>query len=60
MIMICSSKGLTLDIIGEKPSVDAAVRQVSQLVGKLIGATKDVAIDWLVHRIINSHKNAKK
>lgn len=51
---------LSLDIIGEKPKVDEVVREVSQLVGKLIGATKDVPIDWLVHRIINSHKNAKK
>lgn len=51
---------LNVDILGDKPAVDNAVRQVSQLVGKLIGATKDVPIDWLVHRIINSHKNAKK
>ncbi|KAI0695460.1 hypothetical protein BC835DRAFT_1306012 [Cytidiella melzeri] len=51
---------LSLDIIGEKPKVDEVVREVSQLLGKLIGATKDVAIDWLVHRVINSHKNAKK
>jgi hypothetical protein len=51
---------LSVDIIGDKPKVDEVVREVSQLVGKLIGATKDVAIDWLVQRIINSHKNAKK
>ncbi|GJE92209.1 Vigilin 1 [Phanerochaete sordida] len=51
---------LNVDLIGEKPTVDATVRQLSQLLGKLIGATKDVPIDWLVHRIINSHKNAKK
>ena len=50
----------SMDIIGEKSKVDEVVREVSQLVGKLIGATKDVPIDWLVHRIINSHKNAKK
>ena len=51
---------LNVDLIGDKPVVDAAVRQLSQLLGKLIGATKDVQIDWLVHRFINSHKNAKK
>lgn len=51
---------LVVDILGEKPRVDEVVREVSQLVGKLIGATKDVGIDWLVHRIIHSHKNAKK
>ncbi|KAJ3555402.1 hypothetical protein NM688_g2599 [Phlebia brevispora] len=58
--VIDRSQVLNVDILGEKPAVDSAVRQLSQLVGKLIGATKDVPIDWLVHRIINSHKNAKK
>ncbi|KAI0630344.1 hypothetical protein C8Q77DRAFT_1200897 [Trametes polyzona] len=51
---------LNVDIIGEKPKVDAAVSQFSALIGKLFGATKEVPIDWLVHRIINSNKNAKK
>ena len=51
---------LNVDLVGEKPAVDNAVSQVSQLIGKLIGATKDVPIDWLVHRIINSNRNAKK
>ncbi|THH21363.1 hypothetical protein EW146_g179 [Bondarzewia mesenterica] len=50
---------LNVDIVGEKPVVDAAVRQVSVLMGKLIGATKEVPVDWLVHKIIQS-KNAKK
>ncbi|GAW04289.1 KH domain-containing protein [Lentinula edodes] len=50
---------LVIDIVGDKPAVDAVVRQVSELIGKLIGATKDVSIDWLLHRIING-KNAKK
>lgn len=57
---IAKAQVLNVDLVGEKPAVDAAVRQVSQLVGKLIGATEDVPIDWLVHRIINSHKNVKK
>lgn len=51
---------LNVDLVGEKPAVDAAVRQVSELIGKLIGATKDVQIEWLIHHFINSHKNAKK
>ncbi|PSR98936.1 hypothetical protein PHLCEN_2v4256 [Hermanssonia centrifuga] len=59
-VTIEKAQVLNVDIVGEKPAVDAMVRQVSQLVGKLIGATKDVSIDWLIHRIINSHKNAKK
>ena len=32
---------LNIDIVGEKPAVDAVVRQVSELIGKLIGATKE-------------------
>ncbi|THH31786.1 hypothetical protein EUX98_g2412 [Antrodiella citrinella] len=51
---------LNVDLVGDKPAVDNAVSQVSQLIGKLIGATKDVPIDWLIHRVINSNKNAKK
>ncbi|KAL4252818.1 K Homology domain-containing protein [Abortiporus biennis] len=51
---------LNIDLVGDKPAVDAAVRQVSERLGKLIGATKDVTIDWLLHSFINSHKNQKK
>lgn len=50
---------LNVDLVGEKALVDAAVRQVSELMGKLIGATKDVQVDWLVHRVIQG-KHAKK
>ncbi|KAI0930260.1 hypothetical protein AcV5_007021 [Taiwanofungus camphoratus] len=59
-VSVSKASVLNVDIVGDKPAVDAAVSQVSALIGKLIGATKDVQIDWLVHRIINSHKNAKK
>ncbi|TBU33830.1 hypothetical protein BD311DRAFT_711968 [Dichomitus squalens] len=51
---------INVDIVGDKPKVDAAVSQLSALIGKLYGATKEVQIDWLLHRIINSNKNAKK
>ncbi|KAF9222579.1 SCP160 protein [Gyrodon lividus] len=50
---------LNIDILGEKPVVDAVVRQVSELLGKLIGATKEVSIGWLIHRVIMG-KSAKK
>lgn len=50
---------LNIDIVGEKPVVDAVVRQISEFIGKLIGGTKEVAIDWLVHRVIIG-KYAKK
>lgn len=51
---------INVDIVGEKPQVDAAVSQVSALIGKLYGATKEVQIDWPLHQIINSNKNEKK
>jgi hypothetical protein len=50
---------LNVDLVGEKALVDAAVRQVSELMGKLIGATKDVQVDWLVHKVIQG-KHAKR
>jgi hypothetical protein len=50
---------LNVELVGEKALVDAAVRQVSELMGKLIGATKEVQIDWLVHRVIQG-KHAKR
>ncbi len=49
----------TIDLIGEKPAVDSAVRQVSEAIGKLYGATKDITIDWLLHRVVTG-KGAKK
>lgn len=51
---------LNVEMIGDKSAVDSAVSDFSALIGKLFGATKEVPIDWLVHRIINSPKNAKK
>ena len=50
---------LNIDIVGEKLLVDGVIRQVSELLGKLIGATKEVSIDWLIHRVIVG-KHAKQ
>jgi len=50
---------LNVDLVGGKTLVDAAVRQVSELMGKLNGATKEVPVDWLVHKVIQG-KHAKK
>ncbi|KIJ18943.1 hypothetical protein PAXINDRAFT_166858 [Paxillus involutus ATCC 200175] len=50
---------LNIDIFGEKAVVDDVVREVSELLGKLIGATMEVSIDWLIHRVIMG-KNVKK
>lgn len=53
------SPTLNIELVGEKSLVDDAIRQISELLGKLIGSLKEVPIDWLLHRII-AHKNAKK
>ena len=50
---------LNIDIAGEKSVVDGVVKQLSELIGKLFGATKEIPIDWLLHRVIQG-KNAKK
>lgn len=54
-----SATTLNLELSGDKKVVDEAIRQISELVGKLNGAMKDINVDWIVHKII-SHKNAKK
>lgn len=54
-----SATTLNLELSGNKNIVDEAIRQTSELIGKLNGATKDINVDWIVHKII-SHKNAKK
>ena len=50
---------VNVDFVGEKTAVDAAVKKLSELIGKLIGGTRDVEIDWLLHRVIQG-KSAKK
>lgn len=53
------AKTLNLDIIGEKPDVDAIVKKLSEFFSKLIGGTTELNVDWLVHRTV-AGKNAKK
>lgn len=53
------ASALNIDIVGEKSLVDGVIRQVSELLGKLIGATREISVDWLIHRVIMG-KNAKK
>ncbi|KAF8904496.1 hypothetical protein CPB84DRAFT_1814479 [Gymnopilus junonius] len=50
---------INIDLVGSKPDVDAAVKQISEILGKLIGGTRDINIDWLLHRVITG-KNVKK
>lgn len=56
---IAQASVLNIDIAGEKSAVDAVIKQISQFIGKVFGATREVSIDWLIHRVIQG-KNAKK
>lgn len=56
---LATTQTLKIDIVGDKSEVDAAVEQLSSFVSALDGATKEVEVDWLVHRIILG-KHAKK
>ena len=53
------SQTLSIDLVGGKPAVDAVVKQASELIGRLVDATRVVSIDWLLHRVITG-KNSKK
>lgn len=44
------SQSLSIDLVGDKPAVDTVLKETSELIGKLVGATRDVYIDWLLHR----------
>ncbi|KAF8628885.1 hypothetical protein AX15_003671 [Amanita polypyramis BW_CC] len=56
-----AEKGLDLSIVvvGDKPIVNTTIREISGMLGKLDAATREVSIDWLLHRVIRG-KNAKK
>ena len=54
-----SAATLNLELSGSKNIVDDAIRQTSEMIGKLNGATKDLSIDWTAHKFI-SHKNTKR
>lgn len=57
--VVDKAQTLNIDIVGEKAAVDSVVKQISELVSKLIGATREITVDWLVHRVVIG-KNAKK
>lgn len=50
---------LNIDFVGKKPAVDSAVKKLSELIGKLIGATRDMHIEWLLHRVIQGKASKK-
>lgn len=41
-----------IELVGPKADVDAVIKRISDLLGKLIGSTRDVTVEWLFHRII--------
>lgn len=54
-----SGKTVNIDIAGDKPAVDGVVKQISEVIGKLYGGTREIIIDWLVHKVLMG-KSAKK
>lgn len=54
-----TAQSLNVDIVGAKAQVDAAVGELSTFVANLLGGTRGVEVDWLVHRVIVG-KYAKK
>ena len=57
--IVDAAQPASIDLVGEKAAVDAAVQQLSDLLSKLIGATREVEIDWLLHRFVTG-KNTKR
>ena len=53
------SESLSIDLVGNKPEVDAAVKVVTELTGKLVGGIREISVDWLLHKVIIG-KNAKR
>lgn len=57
--LLKTAQTLNIDFVGEKAKVDTAVEQLASFIGDLMGATKSVEVDWLLHRVILG-KHAKK
>jgi len=53
------SESLCIELVGDKPEVDASVKVVAELIGKLIGGIREVSVDWLLHRVVVG-KNSKR
>jgi hypothetical protein len=58
-IALSTAQSASIDIVGEKASVEKAVEQLSTFIASLMGGIQEVEVDWLLHRIIQG-KNAKK
>lgn len=48
-----------MDFIGEKPAVAAAVKDLKKVFADLEGSTREVEVDWLVHKFLVG-KSGKK
>ncbi|KIM45268.1 hypothetical protein M413DRAFT_65984 [Hebeloma cylindrosporum] len=54
-----TSQSLSIELVGPQADVDVVVREFSKLIGDLTGGTKEIDVDWLLHRVIIG-KNGKK
>ncbi|KAF8608753.1 hypothetical protein BDV93DRAFT_602647 [Ceratobasidium sp. AG-I] len=52
-------KGHAVDFVGEKPAVAAAVKDLKKVFADLEGSTREVEVDWLVHKFLVG-KSGKK
>ena len=53
------SESLSIDLVGRQSEVDVSVKELAELIGKLIGSLREVSVDWVLHRVIIG-KNAKR
>lgn len=56
---LATAQILNIDIVGEKGDVDKAVEELSEFIGTLLGGTRSVDADWLVHAVVQA-KNSEK
>jgi len=54
-----TSPSLSVDLVGPEADVGVVVKEFSKLLDYLTGGTKEIDVDWLLHRVIIG-KNGKK
>ncbi|KZS98452.1 hypothetical protein SISNIDRAFT_481189 [Sistotremastrum niveocremeum HHB9708] len=56
---IKNGETLTIDFVGKKETVEAAVASLAGLIAKLNGATRNVHVDWLLHSSVQAKASKK-
>jgi nucleotide-binding universal stress UspA family protein len=59
LLTLNNVSSINIDLVGDKSQVEAVHAELSGFVSKLSGATREIPVDWLLHRIIST-KQAKK